>query len=256
MDNAETKKATANPINPTGKPRGVAKRDVYADLARMDALGPSSFRPADLLRVQGLSQDSSSSPRPSLVEAASLLLERADRLKYHAEFGSEEWLRGVRSRLQKIESRNACVEEVVSALRRFSWEWEEAQEDEALRQVLVERERTDALSPAEALALEDLYFIQGEIAAAGGESYGEAKQRALAKLREVKGRSRVRPPDWADKEARGLLRRRRHREAEELRAYERQLGRLSNQGPFEQQRTIADWRRNARRQGYLPRPER
>jgi hypothetical protein len=129
--------------------------------------------------------------------------------------------------------------------------------DEAL--VMLYRLERDRLADRDRRALEDHLWLWTTIQADEEHPYREAKERAIDEFEDAFNRSpfsmslridsKTRgAPERLKRRALGLLARQEKRQDSEAGRYEKQLGKLRSQDEAVQQRTIADWWRNLRRQ--------
>lgn len=205
-----TSKTAANPINPCGIRRGIAKPDVYRLLERWERDGLREIEATALEAELGWRPPIGE--RPSLqVQAQALLLE----LRFR------EWIaRELGERWRAIDELELELEGDVAEEFFRAEEQEEAKDVCRWAAVVLATSGSDA-DPELLRRLE-----AGEIV----DLPAKLERRALTLLRRERRRWREGSSGkWGTP------------------SFHRQLGRLPDQEPHDRERTVADWRRNARR---------
>ncbi len=245
----------ANPINPRGIPRGIAKKDVYRELARLDQEGPDPLervylrdrhRGAELIDDPHRALFTDGCPprscrRPSAKDAAALLLQRADLLDYIATHPTVE---DARQAVKKMWSGDEP--EARRFWGRFFAQVEQGEEDLVFDLLRVKQAIT-GLSPEERSYFEDLRFLRAVFQTLEGVPLRCSREAADERFRTQFGRPPNPPPPALAKEVRAVQRKRRRRENREANFFRRQLGNLAQLASDKQGRRIGEWRRAIKR---------
>ncbi len=219
------------------KPRGVAKADVYRELARLDAGADVLERAAlrarfekrdfvDLLAEEAAKPDTE---KLSHADRAALLLRQAAHLDYicaRHDPALADHLTETYAATLEPEQRQALVTRIL---------------DEQSRELIEAMLSLHGVAtPAEQKQLARLraVYLQA-IAPQRQTAFGEAWVGA-----ELEHDTPLEYPPRIEQEAIEILRRRRKRERKEAASFRKQLGKLPQQDPDTQAKTIADWQRN------------
>jgi hypothetical protein len=250
-------KRAANPINPRGVPRGIAKKDVYRELSRLDQDGPDPLERAFLAgrhtppekvddpepRLFAAGVPAATGQRPRAKDASSLLLRKASLLDCIASHPTLEQA----TRAAK-EIFNGDEAEVLRFFTRYLAAEEQDDEDLAF-EFLSKKGPMARLSPEEQSFLGDLEWLRGVFQTLEGVSLPRSREIAEARFRQHFGRPPHAPPPALKKELGDVRRKRRRREKEEAQSFRRQLGNpdlgaaLSQLSPGKQGQRIGEYRR-------------
>ena len=248
----ETNQAhTANPINPTGVPRGPAKTLVYEVIGRLASLGPNIFERAAMQARQKAEDSDEDEPCP----AASLLLEDAQRQQG--------------KRLKHSDRAVALLSELdhldYEVLRHDGDRMaaKTADQPDQTREMKVcwgdlEREQIEcaltlfwSASSEERATLDDLRFLHGLAMREPFADFCDAIEAAREKFRIAYEREPPIIPERIDKAASSMVRKRHRRAEKTARQFRDQLANLPILDEKNAALTIADWTRNARKYGYV-----
>jgi hypothetical protein len=254
-----TKKRPVNPINPEGKRRGPAKKDVYNDLKRflddhttawerVDLLGPEH---SDLTFHEALAAETRRSEPLKLSHAdrAFLLIRVQEQLEYVRARHSNEAITAALVVAQ--EAPPEAAEAIREDARRLAAERERERDELILNHWWI-------ATSDERAAIEDLRVLYGSALKDSGISddgrtfidYAEAKGKATRAFINHYGRHPIPISQRLEVLVDRQLRKRRTAEKRYTRSYADQLANLRILDRRKQALTVADWTRNLRNQRH------
>jgi hypothetical protein len=241
----------ANPINPRGVPRGIAKKDVYRELGRLDQEGPDPLERA-FLRDRHRRPEQFDDPEPRLFsagvppatgirlsakDAVALLLWRAALLRYTA---ADPTVDEVARAVEKISN-----DDQARGQRVWDGYWaEKEQEEEDLAfELLLMKRQSSGLSEEEESYFEDLRFLRGVFQTLRGVPLRRSRGIAEQRFGERFGRPLNPIPPSLAKELRAVQAKRQRRQRKEAASFQRQLGNLPLLSPAKQGQRLGEYRR-------------
>jgi hypothetical protein len=242
----------ANPINPRGVPRGIAKKDVYRELGRLDQEGPDPLERV-FLRDRHRHPEQFDDPEPMLFtagvppatrnrlsakDAVALLLWRADVHWYAAADPTADEVAQAVEEISHDED-HARGQRVWDSY----WAEKEQQEEDLTYEVLLMKRHSAGLSEEEESYFKDLRFLRGVFQTLRGVPLRRSREMAERRFRDCFGRPPNSIPQSLAKELRPVHAKRKRRQQREAASFQRQLGNLPQLPPAKQGQRLGEYRR-------------
>jgi hypothetical protein len=247
----------ANPINPRAVPRGIAKKDVYREVGRLDQEGPDPLErvflrdrhgrpeqfddPEPTLFMAGVPPPTGA--RPSAKDAVPLLLWRADLHWYAA---ADLTLDEVARAVEEISNGDQARGRRVSG---DYWAETQQEEEDLTFELLLVKRQSAGLSEEEESYFKDLRFLRAVFQTLIGVPMRRSRDIAERRFRECFGRAPAPIPPSLSKGLRAVQAKRQRRQRKEAASFQHQLGNLPQLSPAKQAQRLGEYRRAIKRKG-------